>query len=171
MNYGSIAPHAAKAAQRIGISRIADHPSRPDRRTRFPCCKASFAVVCVSQGKGLTPLAAYLSAIGEAAKSYFAEQPRSGLSWSSFQELGERSAINPALIPRPRRSTVGEQTRTFWIGARDVVTGDELHVPLEAVHTDYVLPNQSSPGFFHCSSNGLAAGYARNLRSGAHCSK
>lgn len=114
--------------------------------------------LAVSLGKGLTPAAAKVSAIMEAAESYHAERVTGPLHWAAFDELP--AAVDPARLPQVLvvpDNVAPRAARCLWIGGQDLIGGADVHVPYQLVHADYTV-GQAEPARFEATTNGLAAG-------------
>jgi ribosomal protein S12 methylthiotransferase accessory factor len=119
----------------------------------------------VCSGKGSTPAAALVSALGEAVERYCAAR------WSPEEILYARRADLPDESLDPRRLVLydesqyasvpypryGEQTVLGWMRARSLITGELPWVPAMAAVMDYAV-HDPSEHLFPVTSNGLAAG-------------
>jgi len=115
--------------------------------------------IAVSQGKGLTLDQAKASATMEAIEIWHAENIDKPVFFSSVADLSRnhRCVDFAALPSTPGR--VPEQTeRLHWVEALELISGQNVLVPLEMVHADYTHPVSSDAGCFPASTNGLASG-------------
>ena len=139
----------------LGITRLADQTGldtlgvpvvaavRPNSRS-----------VAVHQGKGLTPAAAKISALMEAAECWHAETCTLPLRLARPGELAD--AVDPSRLPL-MVDDVGRQP-FLWAEGSDLVSGRARFVPYELVHADYTAPQPAGSGLFHATTNGLGAG-------------
>ena len=115
--------------------------------------------LAVSQGKGLTLIAAKVSGAMEAIEMHHAENIALPLRYTSFADL--RRAARVADVARLPKSAAGRfhpQRKLHWIEGRNLIGGESLFVPSELVHTDFTLPLPAGSGAFVGGSNGLASG-------------
>jgi len=106
------------------------------------------------QGKGVTPLAARVSALMEGLETWSAENITLPIVRGSHVRLRER-AVDVRRLPRPARRRLDMRATWRWVAGRDVASGAEVLVPLEAVTLDTTF--RRAP-VFDVSSNGLASG-------------
>lgn len=138
----------------LGITRLANVTGLD--RVGIPvymACRPLSRGLAVSQGKGLTPEAARVSAAMEALESWVAERLTLPLRKASYRELGDQ-AVDPQRLPRYKKSAWTPDEPLLWVQASNA----RLWVPYELVHTDYRWPLPEGSGFFLRSSNGLASG-------------
>lgn len=144
----------------LGITRLANVTGLD--RIGIPVVQAvrpNSRSIAVSQGKGLTPAAAKISALMEAIEGYHAERPTVPLTMGSWSDLGSHHRMVDVLgLPRPTMSRWHDHARILWAPATDLSDGERLLVPYEVVHTDYRLPLPTGSGCFAMTSNGVAAG-------------
>ncbi|GAA1456713.1 YcaO-like family protein [Nocardiopsis exhalans] len=147
-------------AARMGITRVADVTgldrigvpvtmvTRPNARS-----------LAVNQGKGLTLAAARASGVMEAVETHHAEHPRLPLRLASEREL-RRSAqvVDCSLLPAAPEGHHSPELPTLWAPGVDLLSGEEVFVPYEMVHTHYTTEALPGQGCFLASSNGLASG-------------
>ena len=150
--------HVAQCAQLVGISRVAEITGldrvgipvmaayRPDARS-----------VAVSLGKGVTPAAAWVSAVMESMELWHAEHPRLQRHWGTAEELLQRwRLVEWWDLAGPVGSAFDSTTPTAWVEAESLLDREAALLPFEAVHTDGSLPEPQGSGWFLCTSNGLA---------------
>ncbi|MFI4994963.1 MAG: YcaO-like family protein, partial [Hyphomicrobiales bacterium] len=109
----------------------------------------------VNQGKGLTREEARTSAIMEAVEYFCAEQTPNN------RRLESRDALQPRQFVLPKRSLrrrLAPRTAIPWVPGRDLMSGRSVLVPEELVRLDFRMPRPEHYGWFHSTSNGLAAG-------------
>jgi YcaO-like protein with predicted kinase domain len=144
----------------LGITRVADITGLD--RLGIPVVQAvrpfSLSNV-VSQGKGANLTNAAISAIMESCEAFFAERiMRTDAAVASANRLdipaGEFDQHLQHDIPAGWRDV-----DVAWMAADDLVGGARTMVPLELVHTAYVLPPWPDEGIFASSTTGLAAAF------------
>lgn len=146
-----VAPHAAAA----GVTRCADVTGLDRLGIPVQCAiRPSGRAIQVSNGKGLRPVDARVSALMEAVELHHAEHPPPGLLRTSLRRL--RAAGHPFLHPA---DLTGFRSSGFfsddylieWVRGHDLLTDQHIWVPASAVHL-------SLPAVVDFSSNGLASG-------------
>lgn len=109
----------------------------------------------VSNGKGLRPVDAKVSALMEAIELHHAEHPPPAMHVASAVELrasGARVALDELCGVRPEaRGAVGAMRRQPWVSGAELLSGEPAWLPASAVYA-------MSPTTFDWSSNGLASG-------------
>ena len=122
-------------------------------------CRPNSRALSTAQGKGLTRLAAEVSAAMESIESYHAEHIARPLLLASWEQLREsHEVVDPKLFPRSAVSRFRTDLKIHWIEGFDLIRNATCWVPYELVHTDFTLPLPSDSGCFPLSSNGLASG-------------
>ena len=115
--------------------------------------------VAVSQGKGIDLASARASGLMEAAELYHAETITLPLRLAAYEELRyQYSVVEIDDLPRGADSRFHPLLRVLWCEGRDLLSGANLFVPYELVHTNYTMPLPDGHGCFSASSNGLASG-------------
>ncbi|MFB9948454.1 YcaO-like family protein [Rhizobium puerariae] len=112
--------------------------------------------IVVAQGKGLTDSAARTSAAMEALERAVACDPRistNRTSASALRNAGGRVELLAPLLAR-NGSLPSDGEPVAFAAGEDLLTGDSVHVPFEAVSLDRTLPNCR----YWQSSDGLASG-------------
>lgn len=107
------------------------------------------------QGKGLTPLAAKVSALMESLETWSAEHVALPITRGSVRELGDR-AVDVRKLPRPR-GRLDRDARMRWVRGFALGAAREVLVPEQAVSLDTTRVVGAKPAF-DMSSNGLASG-------------
>jgi ribosomal protein S12 methylthiotransferase accessory factor len=114
----------------------------------------------VSQGKGATTAEAAISAIMESAESCFAERLA---NYEATVASANCLNIPPERFEAHLQDGVDSAWRerqTAWVSADNLLGGGHRDwVPLELVHTAYVLPPHPHDGIFASSTTGLAASF------------
>lgn len=117
--------------------------------------------VTVSQGKGIDLASAKASGLMEAAELYHAETATLPLWLATYDEVRFKHKMADLVdLPRDTGSHFHPNLRILWCEGRDLLTGEEVFVPYEMVHTNYTIPLPDGHGCFTSSSNGLASGNA-----------
>ncbi len=144
----------APAAKRAGITRLADLTGLDTLGIPvWAAIRPLGRSLSTQQGKGLTPLAAKVSALMESLETWTAEHLELKTIRRSYRALGDR-AVDVRTLPRPRgRLDLG--ATWSWVEGRDLATDTPVLVPIEAVTLDCVF---AKPPVFDVSSNGLASG-------------
>lgn len=166
----------APAARKAGITRIAeltglDTLGIPVYAAIRPMGKS----LSTQQGKGISPEAARISALMESLETFSAEHITAPIVRGSYRELraSKRKVVDVrrlprALSPHPPTRKDGRTKRSpkqgrrldldarwRWIEGFDLIAGEPVLVPLEAVTLDTTF---TRPPTFDISSNGLASG-------------
>lgn len=165
---------------RAGITRLAD-VTRLDwvGLPVYQAIRPNSRNLSVSQGKGLTPALAQVSALMESLESYHAEEINQPSTLATVAAMRQEIDYDPyaltvvkkagTLLPRepdydPYALPVGRPCHLFdgasveWIGATDLVTGKSTWVPRQLCELDYCVEQRISYPLFRASSNGLASG-------------
>jgi ribosomal protein S12 methylthiotransferase accessory factor len=110
--------------------------------------------LATQQGKGLTALAARVSALMESLETFTAEQVK-GEVVGAYRALAKRRrVVDVRKLPRPRgRLDLGARWR--WLEGWDLGAGEPILVPADAVTLDTTFAKDP---VFDVSSNGLASG-------------
>jgi YcaO-like protein with predicted kinase domain len=114
----------------------------------------------ISQGKGITDLDAKVSAAMEALERAIAGEPWLSSVHCSRAELTVREKCSlslPEYIAANERD-IHDQEYLHWTPGRDLIGGETVYVPLDAVILDRTLER---PRFWQ-SSDGLASGNSRD---------
>jgi ribosomal protein S12 methylthiotransferase accessory factor len=149
-------PHAAA----LGITRL--HNITGLDYLGVPVCMAvrpNARTLSVSQGKGLDDASAAASAFMEAVELEHAECvafPRRFCSYNALKS--EARVVNPARLPRIRRSRFHAGLPIPWVEGTELGGGNSIWVPFEVVHSDHTVPQHEGSGCFLPISNGLASG-------------
>jgi len=144
----------------LGITRIADVTGLD--RIGVPVvtvCRPNSRSLSVSQGKGLTLEAAQASGLMESIECFHAEHVTAPLLLGSYSDLrATRRMAQVAGLPRLAGSAFHDDLPLLWMAGVDMVSGEQILAPYEAVHLDLRLPLPTGSGAFLMSSNGLASG-------------
>lgn len=151
-----VRPHLAD----FGITRVADitgldHIGLPV----FNAIRPNARSLAVSQGKGATPAAAWVSAAMEAIELHVAEHAELALLLGGARELARRHrVVDAARLPRLADSPWHERLDLLWVGGRDLATGEPVLVPREVVTADWRYLELPGRWSFQATTNGLASG-------------
>jgi YcaO-like protein with predicted kinase domain len=130
----------------IGVPVVAVH--RPNSRS-----------LSVSQGKGVSLIAARVSGLMESIETYHAEHVQAPLFLGSHRELRTRHRfVELERLPLLSTSRFHQDLSMLWTRGTDLNQGTGLLVPYEMVHLDFRLPLPAGSGAFVMGSNGLASG-------------
>ena len=139
----------------MGITRTADITGLD--RLGIPtwiAVRPTALMVQVSNGKGISPIAAKVGAIMEAIEHWHAENPAGESRQASPSDLGREDQAHvpastlPDYLPDLQ---VTDRRVVSWVRGEDMIDGTPVWVPASAVF-------QITPTFFQSSTNGLAAG-------------
>lgn len=141
---------------RFGITRVARHTGLDDIGIPVWCAYApNSRSIVIAQGKGLTDLDAKVSTVMEALERAVAGEPSVELvrgSASSLQAMDCAVDRLDCLIAL-HRPDLGPDEETDWVAGRNILTGDTVHIPFEAVVLD-----RTRDARYWMSSDGLASG-------------
>ncbi|MDA0243329.1 MAG: YcaO-like family protein [Chloroflexi bacterium] len=169
--WARVAPHLATA----GITRVADITGLDVLGVPvYTAVRPNAPTLAITQGKGLTPLAAKISAVMEAFEFHHAETIPLPTHRATAQELPHHLLAG---LPTPPGQTLPTAaTPLDWVEGLDLHTGTPTYVPLEACQlvslsaSQPVSPERLKPpqqtqsairipqSAFTQSTNGLAAG-------------
>ncbi|MER9583523.1 YcaO-like family protein [Mesorhizobium sp. M0276] len=144
--------------QALGITRIADITGLD--RVGIPVVQAtrpfSFSNA-VAQGKGASLARAAISAILESAESFFAERiEHLDAAYASAKLLGIPYGRFETWLREPAPAD-WRGRENAWVEAENLLGGGRDFVPLELVHTAYLVPPSPRDGIFTPTTTGLAA--------------
>jgi len=149
---------AVSAGVRAGVTRVSDitafaipgvpvfQATRPDTRS-----------LAVSQGKGLTPTAAIVGALLEAAELWAAERLPVPAARCPLAELRDQDI---AIWSAKRDELAIDLDRTLpraWLRGTDLLSGAACPMPWDLLSLDFTRPTVEYPA----TSNGLACGNSR----------
>ena len=109
----------------------------------------------VHQGKGITDVDAKASAVMEALERSCAERPSLVVRTASAEELQAGGELCDGLddLIAAGHQPMDKTCRSGWVEGRDLIGGEPVWVPFEAVLLDFTRPSH-----FWQSSDGLASG-------------
>lgn len=143
----------APAAKRAGITRIADLTGLDTLGVPvFAAIRPRGKSLSAQQGKGLTPLAAKVSALMESLETWTAEEAVPTVRGSMRALKGRIADVQR--LPRPR-GRLDQSASLDWVRGCELGTNREVLVPLQSVTLDATF---TRPPRFDISSNGLASG-------------
>ncbi|MBL9014481.1 MAG: YcaO-like family protein [Myxococcales bacterium] len=146
----------APAQRRAGITRIADLTGLDTLGIPvFTAIRPMGLSLSTQQGKGITPLAAKVSALMESLETWSAEHLELPVVHGSYRKLRER-AVDVRALARARKK-LDLDARWAWVEGVDIVRDVPVLVPRESVTLDATF---TRPPVFDISSNGLASGNA-----------
>lgn len=151
---------ASRLAPVMGITRVANVTGLDS--VGIPVvmvCRPNSRSVAVSQGKGVDLASARVSGLMEAIELYHAETITLPLRLATYEELRyNHNVVEPEKLPSDAGSQFHPNLRLLWCEGHDLISGENVLIPYETVHTDYTTPLPDGHGCFTASSNGLASG-------------
>jgi YcaO-like protein with predicted kinase domain len=147
-------------ADRMGITRLANVTGLDSIGIPvYMACRPLSRSIAVSQGKGLTPQEAKISAFMEAAETYHGETITRPIKMASHAELSrDHRVIDIEGLAHSRLGRFDPAQQILWIEGSPLAGGEPLWVPLELVSTNYTLPQPQGSFAFAANTNGLASG-------------
>ncbi|WP_234906041.1 YcaO-like family protein [Affinirhizobium pseudoryzae] len=146
---------------RLGITRLSSQTGLDKIGIPVWCAFAPNArAIVIAQGKGLTDEAAKTSAAMEAIERSVATRPSCTVISASLADLqarGQRHDTLQSLLALCKQPLT-ETEAIDWVEGRDLVTGDPVWLPFEAVHLDRTEDDRR----YWQSSDGLASGNTRD---------
>jgi ribosomal protein S12 methylthiotransferase accessory factor len=112
----------------------------------------------VTQGKGLSPVAAKVSGIMEAIEHAHAEEVELPLRLASERSLSSSSRVLGPSRLSTKVPGYRDDFSLLWVSGRSLVDGQSVWVPYDSVHLDSRLPSPTGASCVFSSSNGLASG-------------
>ncbi len=148
---------AQKLMTQLGITRLANLTGLDDLGVPvYSAIRPNGRSLSTSQGKGLTHAQAQASALMESIETWHAEHvvlPRRRATWRGLR--ARDATVDLRALPRASRTRIDLDAAFEWVRGWDLVDGEDVWVPLEAVTLDTVF---RKPPVFDVSSNGLASG-------------
>jgi YcaO-like protein with predicted kinase domain len=152
--------HVLRLAPVMGITRVANVTGLDS--VGIPVvmvCRPNSRSLAVSQGKGIDLASARASGLMEAAELYHAETTTLPLRLATYEELRyQHDVVEVDELPQESGSRFQPNLRLLWCEGSDLLSGENVFVPYEMVHTNYTTPFPDGHGCFTASSNGLASG-------------
>lgn len=150
---------ASRAAAKVGVTRVADI-TRLDTIgiPTFQAIRPLSRTLAVSQGKGVTPELAKLSAVLESVETWHVEQPMTPVVTAAPRDLGGQLSYDVPALPPCVPSVLHDGLPLDWVVARSLVDGAETLVPVDVVRLTLEQKVGWNPPAFFASTNGLASG-------------
>ncbi|MEU8269412.1 YcaO-like family protein [Sphaerisporangium sp. NPDC049002] len=150
---------AGRAARKVGITRVADI-TRLDTIgiPTFQAIRPTSQTLAVSQGKGVTPELARLSATMESVELWHAEQPMPPITTAPPRDVAGHLGYDVRDLPRSTPTLLHDGLPLDWVVGRSLVDGSETLVPKDVVGFSLVRKEGWNPPVFLESTNGLASG-------------
>ncbi|MDK4728869.1 YcaO-like family protein [Rhizobium phaseoli] len=141
---------------RFGITRVARHTGLDDVGIPVWCAYTpNSRSIVIAQGKGLTDVDAKVSTVMEALERAVAGEPfvdRVRGSASGLRAMGHEIDRLDCLIAI-HKPELGPDEETDWVAGIDLLTGEQIYIPFEAVVLD-----RTRDARYWMSSDGLASG-------------
>ncbi|MGW3715372.1 YcaO-like family protein [Streptomyces albogriseolus] len=148
-----IRPHLA----RYGVTRVADVTGLDDIGIPvFQAVRPASRTVSLSQGKGLTPTSARVSAAMEAIELWHVENPPPPATTVTARRLDLPYALTD--LDLAEGSLLHADMPLPWLDGEGLLSGDPIAVPEPAVRLDHTYRTEWTPPLFRTTSNGLASG-------------
>lgn len=110
----------------------------------------------VSQGKGITPMLARVSAVMEAVELWHAERVELDAAPAAVRDVPLPYAVDD--LDLIERNLLGDATVLHWVGGRGLRNGRTVPVPREYLEIDHTVVDRWHPPLFLVTSNGLSSG-------------
>ncbi|MEV7283140.1 YcaO-like family protein [Streptomyces sp. NPDC093252] len=125
----------------------------------FQAVRPNARSLSVSQGKGVTPMLARVSAAMEAVELWHAEHPAVPVVPAAVEEMTDRLGYRLDTLPMTPRHFIGPDCRFGWYPAARVDgAGGPSYVPVPLLYLDTCVTGRWTPAAFRATSNGLASG-------------
>jgi ribosomal protein S12 methylthiotransferase accessory factor len=149
---------ARRAATTVGITRVADI-TRLDTIgiCTYQAVRPAAKTLSVSQGKGVTPELAILSALMEAIELWHVEQPMTPAASAASRDI-EHLGYPVEALALSAPSILHDALPLDWVRARSLLDGTETLVPVDVVRLSLEQKAGWNPPVFFESTNGLASG-------------
>lgn len=153
---------ATRAAAAVGVTRVADI-TRLDTIgiPTFQAVRPLSTTLAVSQGKGVTPELARLSAMLESIEIWHAEQPLSAPLTAAPREVAGQLTYDVGALPPSEPSVLHDGLPLAWVPARCLAGGAETLLPADVVGLSLERRTGWHAPAFLASTNGLASGNTR----------
>ncbi|MCK2220390.1 YcaO-like family protein [Actinomadura sp. ATCC 31491] len=151
-----------RAARQVGVTRVADI-TRLDTVgiPTFQAIRPASRTLAVSQGKGVTPELARLSAVMESIELWHAEQDLPPAVTAPPREVAARLGYDVRALVPAEPSLLHDGLPLDWLEATSLADGSPTLVPRDVVALTLGGGTGWSPPLFFASSNGLAGGNTR----------
>lgn len=149
----------SRAAVRVGVTRVADI-TRLDTIgiATYQAVRPLSRTLAVSQGKGMTPELAKLSAVMESVETWHVEQPLTPALRAAPRDLAAELGYDVHALPPSAPSLLHDGLPLDWTPARSLVDGASTYLPVDVVRLSLEENTDWSPPVFFESTNGLAGG-------------
>lgn len=149
----------SRAAAKVGVTRVADI-TRLDTIgiPTFQAVRPLSRTLAVSQGKGITPALARLSAVMESVETWHVEQPVRSVSTAAPRDVAGELGYDVRALARCAPSLFHDGLPLEWVAARSLVDGAHTLVPENTVRLSLQERTDWNPPAFFESTNGLAGG-------------
>ncbi|MGW6706515.1 YcaO-like family protein [Streptomyces sp. NPDC054956] len=153
---------ATRAAAKVGVTRVADI-TRLDTIgiPTFQAVRPMSRTLAVSQGKGMTPELARLSAVMESVETWHVEQPVTPVLTAASRDVGVELGYEVSALAPCAPSLFHDGLPLDWVEARSLVDGARTVVPVNVVRLTLEEHTDWNPPVFFESTNGLAGGNTR----------
>jgi ribosomal protein S12 methylthiotransferase accessory factor len=144
---------------RMGITRVADVTGLD--RLGIPVYQAirpNARTLSLSQGKGITPLLAKVSAVMESIELWHAEELDLPTVTARLRDMTSTLTYDPYQLALTKRNFLHPGVTLPWVEGTVMNTGRGTWVPKDLVHLDFTMQMRTAPPIFVPSSNGLASG-------------
>jgi len=150
-----VAPFMARA----GITRVADLTRMDEIGIPvYQAIRPNSRTLSVSQGKGVTPQLAKVSAIMESLESWHAEELQLPTFDARVREVQPELSYALASLLQRERHFLHPGLKLAWVPARMLDSDKLTYVPRALVELDYTVRMDYAPSTFEATSNGLASG-------------
>jgi ribosomal protein S12 methylthiotransferase accessory factor len=150
---------ATVAAAKVGVTRVADI-TRLDTIgiPTYQAIRPASRTLAVSQGKGVAPELAKLSAMMEAIELWHVEQPMTAVMTGAPHDLRDRLSYEVGALAASTPSLLHDRLPLEWVAARSLLDGSQTLLPVDVVRLSLERKlDWHAPAFFE-STNGLASG-------------
>ena len=143
----------------MGVTRVADVTYLDDLGIPvFQAIRPNSRNISVSQGKGITPLLAKVSAIMESVEMWHAEQPDLVTTEATISDMAAYLPYSIYDLNLAAQHVLHDGFLLKWLAGRLLHSGAESFVPAGYVHLDFTVQDAWLPPTFNLTSNGLASG-------------
>ncbi|MDF5759110.1 YcaO-like family protein [Spongiactinospora sp. TRM90649] len=150
---------ATRAARHAGVTRVADITWLDTIGIpTYQAIRPASQTLAVSQGKGITPELAKLSALMEAVELWHAEQPMPADVTAAPREVAAELSYDVRALTPATPSVLHDGLPLEWVMARSLADGSGTLVPKDTVGLSLARRTGWNPPVFFASSNGLASG-------------
>jgi ribosomal protein S12 methylthiotransferase accessory factor len=150
-----IMPHLAT----MGITRVADVTGLD--RLGIPVYQAirpNSRTLSLSQGKGITPDLAKVSALMESIEMWHAEELALPVTQARLRDMLPLLGYDPFELALRPRHLLHPGTMLEWVPATRLISDEPTFLPKALLHLDFTHRLALAPPLFVASSNGLASG-------------